>query len=175
MRYTARAAPPLPMTGLSLYSRLLRYVRPYRWAFGLAVLGMMIVAAGDLMLAWLVIPIVRNFESPDPSGARWLPRSRFLSQARRTQAVLRRIRRHRQTKTLLGAPAMADRAATFERRAAARAGEGARLRHDIHPPTKARRTTRRKRVAAEPHKAASANVQPCGWRSLIPVKSLSGP
>jgi subfamily B ATP-binding cassette protein MsbA len=61
------------MTGLSLYSRLLRYVRPYRWAFGLAVLGMMIVAAGDLMLAWLVIPIVRNFESPDPGGIRWLP------------------------------------------------------------------------------------------------------
>jgi subfamily B ATP-binding cassette protein MsbA len=61
------------MTGFSLYSRLLRYVRPYRWAFGLAVLGMMIVAAGDLMLAWLVIPIVRNFESPDPTGIRWLP------------------------------------------------------------------------------------------------------
>ena len=61
------------MTGLSLYSRLLRYVRPYRWAFGLAVLGMMVVAAGDLMLAWLVIPIVRNFESPDPLGTRWLP------------------------------------------------------------------------------------------------------
>jgi len=61
------------MTGLSLYSRLLRYVRPYRWAFGLAVLGMMVVAAGDLMLAWLVIPIVRNFESPDPLATKWLP------------------------------------------------------------------------------------------------------
>ena len=61
------------MTGLSLYSRLLRYVRPYRWAFGIAVLGMLIVAAGDLMLAWLVIPVVRNFESPDPTGTRWLP------------------------------------------------------------------------------------------------------
>jgi len=61
------------MTGINLYSRLLRYVRPYRWAFGLAVLGMLIVAAGDLMLALLVIPIVRNFESPDPSGAKWLP------------------------------------------------------------------------------------------------------
>ncbi len=61
------------MTGLSLYSRLLRYVRPYRWAFGLAVLGMMIVAAGDLMLAYLVIPIVRNFQSPDPLSTKWLP------------------------------------------------------------------------------------------------------
>jgi subfamily B ATP-binding cassette protein MsbA len=61
------------MTGVNLYSRLLRYVRPYRWAFGLAVFGMMIVAAGDLMLAYLVIPIVRNFESPDPLGTKWLP------------------------------------------------------------------------------------------------------
>lgn len=61
------------MTGLSLYSRLLRYVRPYRWAFGLAVFGMVIVAAGDLMLAWLVIPIVRNFEAPDPTAVLWLP------------------------------------------------------------------------------------------------------
>ena len=34
---------------------------------------MMIVAAGDLMLAWLVIPIVRNFESPDPRATMWLP------------------------------------------------------------------------------------------------------
>ena len=64
---------PPPMTGLNLYSRLLRYVRPYRWAFGVAVLGMFIVAAGDLMLAWLVIPIVRNFESPDPTRTMWLP------------------------------------------------------------------------------------------------------
>ena len=61
------------MTGMNLYSRLLRYVRPYRWAFGLAVFGMMIVAAGDLLLAYLVIPIVRNFESPDPLGTKWLP------------------------------------------------------------------------------------------------------
>ena len=61
------------MTGSILYSRLLRYVRPYRWAFGIAVVGMMIVAAGDLMLAYLVIPIVRNFESPDPLATKWLP------------------------------------------------------------------------------------------------------
>jgi ATP-binding cassette, subfamily B, bacterial MsbA len=61
------------MTGINLYSRLLRYVRPYRWAFGVAVIGMMIVAAGDLLLAWLVIPIVRNFESPDPLATKWLP------------------------------------------------------------------------------------------------------
>ncbi len=61
------------MTGINLYSRLLRYVRPYRWAFGLAVLGMLIVAAGDLMLAYLVIPIVRNFETPNADTTKWLP------------------------------------------------------------------------------------------------------
>ena len=61
------------MTGLSLYSRLLRYVRPYRWAFGLAVLGMVIVAAGDLMLAWLVIPIVQSFEKANADSTKWLP------------------------------------------------------------------------------------------------------
>ena len=62
------------MTGAThLYSRLMRYVRPYRWAFGIAVFGMLVVAVGDLMLAWLVIPIVRNFESPDPLGTKWLP------------------------------------------------------------------------------------------------------
>ena len=61
------------MTGANLYSRLLRYVRPYRWAFGVAVLGMLVVAAGDLTFAYLVIPVVRNFQSPDPLATRWLP------------------------------------------------------------------------------------------------------
>src|SRR6476646_3591823 len=61
------------MTGLNLYRRLLAYVRPYWWAFGVAVLGMVVVAAGDLIMAMLVIPIVRNFQSPDPSRTQWLP------------------------------------------------------------------------------------------------------
>jgi len=37
------------------------------------VLGMAVVAAGDLIMAMLVIPIVRNFENPDPSRTQWLP------------------------------------------------------------------------------------------------------
>jgi ATP-binding cassette, subfamily B, bacterial MsbA len=61
------------MTGLHLYRRLLDYVRPYWWAFALAVLGMVIVAAGDLIMAMLVIPIVRNFQNPDPAITQWLP------------------------------------------------------------------------------------------------------
>jgi ATP-binding cassette, subfamily B, bacterial MsbA len=63
----------LAMPGTLLYRRLLRYVRPYAWAFGVAVAGMITVAAGDLMLAYLVIPIVRNFQAPDPKMTQWLP------------------------------------------------------------------------------------------------------
>jgi ATP-binding cassette, subfamily B, bacterial MsbA len=61
------------MTAVSLYRRLLHYVRPYWWAFGLAVAGMGVVAAGDLIMAMLVIPIVRNFQNPDPVRSQWLP------------------------------------------------------------------------------------------------------
>ncbi len=61
------------MKGSVLYSRLLGYVRPYRWVFGLTVVGMIVVAAGDLLLAYLVIPIVRNFQQPDPVRTSWLP------------------------------------------------------------------------------------------------------
>src|SRR6478672_13862413 len=61
-----------PMTGLRLYRRLLDYVRPYWWAFALAVAGM-VVAAADLIMAMLVIPIVNNFQKPDPSRTEWLP------------------------------------------------------------------------------------------------------
>jgi ATP-binding cassette, subfamily B, bacterial MsbA len=58
---------------LQLYRRLLRYVRPYGWAFAVALAGMILVAAGDLTMAWLVIPIVRNFQNPDRDLTRWLP------------------------------------------------------------------------------------------------------
>jgi subfamily B ATP-binding cassette protein MsbA len=59
--------------GLHLYLRLLRYVRPYWWAFAIAVVGMVVVAGGDLVMAWLVIPIIQNFQNPDPEKSRWLP------------------------------------------------------------------------------------------------------
>ncbi len=61
------------MTGLAVYRRLLRYVRPYKWTFGLAIVGMVIVAAGDLLLAWLVIPIVRGFQNSETAQTSWLP------------------------------------------------------------------------------------------------------
>jgi hypothetical protein len=76
VRYTLRA--PLssllsPMTGLSLYSRLSATSGPTGGRSVSRSSAWMIVAAGDLMLAWLVIPIVRNFESPDPLATSWLP------------------------------------------------------------------------------------------------------
>src|SRR2546430_15212922 len=61
------------MTGYHLYLRLLQYVRPYWWAFAVAVVGMVVVAAGDLIMAMLVIPIVQTFQSNDPTRAKWLP------------------------------------------------------------------------------------------------------
>jgi subfamily B ATP-binding cassette protein MsbA len=61
------------MTGYHLYLRLLHYVRPYWWAFAIAVVGMVVVAAGDLMMAYLVIPLVNNFHDPDPVKTRLLP------------------------------------------------------------------------------------------------------
>ena len=36
-------------------------------------LGMVVVAAGDLIMAMLVIPIVNNFQKPDPARTQWLP------------------------------------------------------------------------------------------------------
>src|SRR5439155_25433412 len=68
-----RAAHFAAMTSYHLYLRLLQYVRPYWWAFALAVVGMVVVAAGDLVMAMLVIPIVQTFQSNDPARAQWLP------------------------------------------------------------------------------------------------------
>jgi subfamily B ATP-binding cassette protein MsbA len=61
------------MSGLHLYRRLLAYVRPYTGVFAAAVVGMLVVTAGDLVMSYLVIPIVQNFQSPDPARTRWLP------------------------------------------------------------------------------------------------------
>jgi subfamily B ATP-binding cassette protein MsbA len=63
------------MSGLQLYRRLLAYVRPYLGIFAVAVLGMLVVTAGDLVMAYLVMPIVGTFQHPNPDSAalHWIP------------------------------------------------------------------------------------------------------
>ena len=58
---------------LQLYRRLLSYVRPYWWAFALAVVGMVIVASGDVLMAYMVMPIVQKLQHPDPATTLQLP------------------------------------------------------------------------------------------------------
>jgi subfamily B ATP-binding cassette protein MsbA len=60
-------------SGLQLYRRLLQYVRPYWWAFAAAIVGMVIVAAGDTIMAYMVMPIIQNFQKPDPAMTLKLP------------------------------------------------------------------------------------------------------
>ena len=59
--------------GLLLYRRLLHYVRPYWWAFALALVGMTVVAAGDTVMAYMVMPIVQKLQNPDPETTLQLP------------------------------------------------------------------------------------------------------
>jgi ATP-binding cassette, subfamily B, bacterial MsbA len=66
-------APCFVSSGLTLYRRLLSQVRPYWWAFAAAIVGMLVVAAGDVVMAYMVMPIVRNFQKPDPAMTVRLP------------------------------------------------------------------------------------------------------
>ena len=52
---------------------MLRYVRPYWWAFALALVGMIIVAAGDVVMAYMVMPIIQRLQNPDPAMTVQLP------------------------------------------------------------------------------------------------------
>ncbi len=60
-------------SSLTLYRRLLHYVRPYWWAFALAIIGMIIVAAGDVLMAYMVMPIIQRLQNPDPAMTLQLP------------------------------------------------------------------------------------------------------
>ena len=60
-------------SGLILYRRLLSYVRPYWWAFALALIGMSVVAAGDTVMAYMVMPIIQKLQNPDPATTLQLP------------------------------------------------------------------------------------------------------
>ena len=49
---------------MKLYRRLLRYVRPYRAVFGLAIVGMLVVAGTDLLLLQGLTPLLRSLQTP---------------------------------------------------------------------------------------------------------------
>jgi subfamily B ATP-binding cassette protein MsbA len=49
---------------VKLYRRLLRYVRPYRGVFGLAIVGMLVVAGTDLLLLQGLTPLLRSLQTP---------------------------------------------------------------------------------------------------------------
>ena len=59
---------------LGLYRRLLRYVWPYRWIFGLAILGMAITSATEPAFAALMKPLLDGgFVKRDPDTMHYVP------------------------------------------------------------------------------------------------------
>jgi subfamily B ATP-binding cassette protein MsbA len=61
------------MLGLTIYRRLLRYVRPYWKEFGIAVLGMATVAGADALMVWVTKELVDLFATPTARMSRWMP------------------------------------------------------------------------------------------------------
>ena len=62
------------MTSTELYLRLLRYVRPYRGTFGLAIFGMILVAATEPMLPAIMKPLLDGtFVNKDATLMVWMP------------------------------------------------------------------------------------------------------
>jgi subfamily B ATP-binding cassette protein MsbA len=54
---------------VKLYRRLLRYVRPYRGVFGLAIVGMLVVAGTDVLLLQGLAPLLRSLQTPGATPA----------------------------------------------------------------------------------------------------------
>jgi subfamily B ATP-binding cassette protein MsbA len=57
---------------VKLYRRLLRYVRPYRGVFALAIAGMVLVASSDVMMLKVLQPTLNNIGAVEGGSARWL-------------------------------------------------------------------------------------------------------
>jgi len=66
---------PAPTTGdLRLYKRLLSHVLPYKWVFALAIGGMLMVSAGDALIAVMLKPIIdTGFIDRDQSFIQLVP------------------------------------------------------------------------------------------------------
>ncbi len=58
---------------MKLYRRLLSYVRPYKPVFGLAVLGMVLVASTDVMMLRIIQPLLNDIGAVTPESAKYLP------------------------------------------------------------------------------------------------------
>ena len=69
------AAKPLsPQTSAQLYVRLLGYVRPYSFAFGLGILGMVLAGLTEPLFPALMKPLLNEgFGGKDRAGLIWLP------------------------------------------------------------------------------------------------------
>ena len=55
------------------FRRILRYIRPYRGVFALAIVGMLIVASTDVMMLRIVQPLLNNIGAVSPESTWWLP------------------------------------------------------------------------------------------------------
>ena len=58
---------------MRIYRRLLRYVRPYRGVFALAVVGMLLVASSDVLMLRIIQPLLNNIGQVNAENSKWLP------------------------------------------------------------------------------------------------------
>jgi len=58
---------------LKVYRRLLKYVRPYKGVFGVAILGMLLAASTDLMMLRIVQPLLNDISNITPEQVQYLP------------------------------------------------------------------------------------------------------
>ncbi len=70
---------PLTQDALQIYKRLLRYARPHLGMFMIGVVGMLMFAASDAALVWLVKEFFKGaFVKPDPDTLTLVPAAVFL-------------------------------------------------------------------------------------------------
>ncbi len=71
---TAKSNPDQDSSGLSVYLRLLKYLKNYKLLLVLAVTGLAIVAACQLVFTWLLGPIIDEaFIADSSDGLHWIP------------------------------------------------------------------------------------------------------
>lgn len=68
-------AKPIPdISSIKVYQRLLQGAMPYWWAFALGVLGNILIAVSDGLLAYYFEPLIeKGFIARDEFFIRWIP------------------------------------------------------------------------------------------------------